>query len=182
MGQGYMALVLSESNPNQSDFIRTWVNPHYFQDGYKLTEHSWIGNHFVEAVEYLISPLGIFYKSRVVWAGDYADPEPEEKENLCMLSQSQANSKKCSFPPRYDMSVFRYIVNHTKGQYVDKEYKFDGSRKIHPLPLLTAEGNGRGGGDYYGTDSELVGSWARHVLSMEIKKPDGYSELICEFS
>ena len=32
--------------------------------------------------------------------------------------------------------------------------------EFHPLPLLTANGNGRGGGDYLGSDMDLVGSWA----------------------
>lgn len=182
MGQGYIALILSEGKPNQSDFIRTWVNPHSYNNGYKLTEHSYIGNEFVEAVEYHISSFGMFYKSRVVWAGDYADSEPEDKQNLYMISQTHSNLSKCSNPSRHDMTPFRYLVNHTKGEYVDKKYSFDGSLKFHPLPLLTAEGNGRGGGDYYGTDMELVGAWARDVLSMEIKKPDGFTELVCEFS
>ena len=31
---------------------------------------------------------------------------------------------------------------------------------IHPLPLLTAIGNGKGGGDYRGTCLDLVGHWA----------------------
>ena len=53
---------------------------------------------------------------------------------------------------------------------------------IHPLPLLTAEGNGRGGGDYYGSDMELVGTWARDVISVERQVPEGYSELVCNFT
>lgn len=38
---------------------------------------------------------------------------------------------------------------------------------VHPLPLLTAEGNGRGGGDYHeqNPDIELVGTWARDSIS-----------------
>ena len=76
----------------------------------------------------------------------------------------------------------KYIVNHDKKQFVDKTKvpkDADGWR-IHPLPLLTCEGNGRGGGDYHGK-SELVGSWARDIISVETKKadfPKDYTELI----
>jgi hypothetical protein len=50
------------------------------------------------------------------------------------------------------------------------------------LPLLTAEGNGRGGGDYRGENENLIGSWARDIISVEMEIPDGYDELVCEFS
>lgn len=35
---------------------------------------------------------------------------------------------------------------------------------IHPIPLLTALGNGKGGGDYEGTCMEWIGKWALHPL------------------
>ena len=49
---------------------------------------------------------------------------------------------------------------------------------IHPLPLLTCLGNGKGGGDYRGSDQEWVGSWALHALaaipeSAGLPDPDG---------
>jgi len=49
---------------------------------------------------------------------------------------------------------------------------------IHPLPLLTCLGNGKGGGDYWGSDKEWVGSWALHALaafpeSAGLPDPDG---------
>ena len=62
--------------------------------------------------------------------------------------------------------------NHTKKQYVDKT-KF---KCYHPLPLLLAEGNGRGGGDYYGSNEDKIGIWARDVISVEDEKPEGYEE------
>jgi hypothetical protein len=50
--------------------------------------------------------------------------------------------------------------------------------QIHPLPLLTCEGNGRGGGDYGGNDQNLVGLWARNTISVSNDIPDGYEELL----
>lgn len=76
----------------------------------------------------------------------------------------------------------KYLINHDKKQFVNKTKvptDKDGW-KLHPLPLLTCEGNGRGGGDFRG-ESELVGSWARDIISVESKKadiPKDYTELI----
>jgi len=139
-------------------------------------EHSYVGNNFVEAVESLIRPEGMFYRSRLVWAGDYADNEEGLDVNLYMLSSNKINDAKMSYPTESNMSTYRYIVNHTKKQYVIKK-----PYTIHPLPLLTSEGNGRGGGDYRG-DNVLVGTWARDIISVEQECPVGYSELVCEFS
>jgi hypothetical protein len=77
--------------------------------------------------------------------------------------------------------MYRFIVNHTKKLYVDKNLGLTGSYDFHPLPLLTADGNGRGGGDYRGDDLELVGQWARDIISLELEAPLGYEELVCEF-
>jgi hypothetical protein len=72
-----------------------------------------------------------------------------------------------------------FVINHTKKQFINKAKvpNKDGWR-IHPLPLMTCEGNGAGGGDYWGKDSKtLVGSWARDVISVSGTKPKGFTEL-----
>jgi hypothetical protein len=53
--------------------------------------------------------------------------------------------------------------------------------QFHPLPILTAEGNGRGGGDYRGADEDLVGTWARDVISVEMEAPADYTMLVYNF-
>lgn len=73
----------------------------------------------------------------------------------------------------------RYIVNESKKEYVDLwRLPQCNGWTIHPLPLLTSEGNGRGGGDYEGLGMKYVGTWARDfivVLSTEDwKEIDGY--------
>ena len=178
MGQGYVAIILA-SKQGPKEIIRTWVDPHQHNNGYKLMEHSYIGNEFVEAIETLIRPEGMFYKSRLVWAGDYADNEEGVDENLYTQCFNKTNEGKLSYPAESNMSTYRYIVNHTKNQYVIKNP--EKPYTIHPLPLLTAEGTGRGGGDYRG-DDELVGTWARDIISVEQECPVGYSKLVCEFS
>jgi len=138
-------------------------------------EHSYVDNVFVYRLEQLIGKHGMFYKSRIVWAGDYADKEKNTESNLYNTAQ---NTQHINIPqlPIY----YRYIVNHTKKEYVDKEHL---PNEIHPLPLLVCEGNKRGGGDYWGKNSDLCGTWARDAISMETSKPsDKYSELVCNFS
>ena len=76
----------------------------------------------------------------------------------------------------------KYLINHDKKQFVDKSKtpKDADGWQIHPLPLLTCEGNGRGGGDYRG-ESPLIGIWARNKISVATKKsdiPKGFEELI----
>jgi hypothetical protein len=79
---------------------------------------------------------------------------------------------------------YTYIVNHTKKVYVKKnnEMYIVASEQLvfHPLALLTAEGNGRGGGDYNGPNKDMVGTWARDVISMENEAPD-YTLIECVF-
>jgi hypothetical protein len=175
MGQGYNAVILDESGK----IIRTWVNPHNYGNGYKLMEHSYIGNQFMFVVESLLCSEGMFYKCRLVWAGDYADNEDGADKNLYTVAMDDCGGKESVGLPKVDMSSYRYIVNHTKKLYVDKNLEFEDN--IHPLSLLTADGNGRGGGDYSGTSEELVGTWARDVISVEKDLPTGFKELECPF-
>lgn len=189
MGQYYIAVILGPepTNGEPKEFIRVWLESHGYGGGSKLMEHSYINNGFTNAVERLLSPLGPHWKSRVVWAGDYADKEPgydEEGNNLAWIAYEKEEGKQQAPSGESLPSEYRYVVNHTKRQYVDKSRSLiDGyGFQIHPLPLLTAEGNGRGGGDYRGRDESLVGTWARDVISVEKEVPEGYSELVCEFA
>jgi hypothetical protein len=73
----------------------------------------------------------------------------------------------------------RYAINEDKKMFVDLDadgnISDDGGR-IHPLMLLLAEGNSRGGGDYWGKNMRLVGSWARDLIRVSDTKPEGYKE------
>jgi hypothetical protein len=177
-------------------------------------EHSYIGTDFMNVIESLICPQGIFYKSRLVWAGDYAKEEEwgerdedcgtikcqsfgtKEPElaatpkgvalhgNLYRLTDTEDNYNKAYSCTVSNIAYYPYIVNHTQKIYVDKNKCFvEGEHyNIHPLPLLTSEGNGKGGGDYSGTNEHLCGTWARDTVSMEVSVPEGYNELLCDFS
>jgi hypothetical protein len=176
MGQYYLAIILGEKDLSKQEFIRMFMQSYNYNNGSKLMEHSYINNEFVSAFEYQLTPDGMFYKSRVVWAGDYADNEKDQDQNLYLIANSETNENKRSNAPVKDTSEYKYIINHTKKQYVDKT-----NMVIHPLPLLVVEGNGRGGGDYNEKNKDLVGSWARDVISVEKEEPFEYIKLVCKF-
>lgn len=202
MGQYYKAVSL-----DQEEYLRTQgVDVNGFL-GMKLLEHSYVGNAFTAAVENLLSPKGNWHKTRIVWAGDYMDcglfiPEEHLDEvlmyddgeeitgsDITLYHYSNKHFKKLYMSTTEEYG--RYIINHTRETYVDKEH-LEGFEvglangetdiwHIHPLPLLTCSGNGRGGGDYNGINMSQVGNWAGDVISVEKEKPEGYSELEVSF-
>lgn len=130
--------------------------------GMKLTEHSWMGNDFVNGVLEAIWSR----PSAVAWIGDYADPSREYELMWC-----DGGLPEVPFESLPDIHRDGYLVNRSKGVYVDlAEYAEKAAYEpswakgeswcIHPLPILTAVGNGRGGGDYHGACMGMVGAWA----------------------
>ena len=165
MGQYYFPMYLSADGK-----ILAWMDPLAYNNGMKLTEHCYMKNPFVNTFEWGLVVGAPFYKARVVWAGDYAEPEHEGENLHYMCSQYTLIRPNPRGPGP------RYILNHTKKLFVDKEkVPAMGGRTYHPLPILTAEGNGRGGGDI--NPSPLVGSWARDEISVE-DSPHDFEELL----
>jgi hypothetical protein len=182
MGQYFKPVVLGEKpTEGQQEEVKAWVYSHDYGNGLKLMEHSYLKNDFVQAFEKLIARGGEFYKSRVVWAGDYADEEPgvkiiDEGKEYDANIYSLCNDGNKVNPKVADTEDYRFIVNHTKKMFVDKSKVISNDGwQIHPLPLLTCEGNGRGGGDYHVKgefDDMIVGAWARDVISVEKTNPN----------
>jgi hypothetical protein len=198
MGQYYNPAILDTNNKSK---VVAWAYSHDYKSGLKLMEHSWIGNNFVERIEKEI----FANPKRIVWAGDYAEPDVNEdgkfihvhvengKEhgqniyNLCTddLKLPLKN------PHRIARTKFIYLVNHDKKEFVNISTKklpvsdiyTDGNGKkhyyrVHPLPLLTSEGNGGGGGDYFSSNGkEYIGTWARDLISLESVVPEGFTEI-----
>jgi hypothetical protein len=169
MGQYYKAAILGEDRKTVEKWFYSWD----YECGLKLMEHSWMKNPYVQAVE-----KSIFQKpTHLVWAGDYAD---EDDDGLNVYDRCE-EPKQSHVVDTSDFYFMSYIVNHTKKCYVNKinvSESEDGWR-IHPLPLLTCEGNGRGGGDYRGA-SDLIGTWARDLISVEetMKGFEDYEEVV----
>lgn len=93
---------------------------------------------------------------------------------------------------RYNQKeFFCYLINHTKKQYLSFRHYYrnmasrfgldEGCSRIHPLPMLTAVGNGMGCGDFSpsksGTGSKDVGIWAMDEISISTEKPREYEEI-----
>lgn len=152
--------------------------------GSKLMEHSYYGNDFVNlAMRSLTS-----YPKRVWWVGDYAeanDFKKELNEGIDPMSVHRSTSEFNSFDYLAN-DIGRYLVNYRKKQYIDLvAHRFDQAREtgIHPLPLLTAVGNGRGGGDFVGQCDNLVGNWAGDLIGATNYEPEGMTDIttICDF-
>ena len=163
----------------------------------KLLEHCYQDNLTVLTVDKLLRKDGLWWKQPFVWAGFYADADPclfvpdEDKEitgntmkPANLYDYARAHGVQVPLLPSPVISetdCCRYVVNHTKQQFVDiSTIPADiYGNKIHPLCLLTAEGNGRGGGDYKRrsdfsgllTDYHLVGIWARDQISVQDTEP-----------
>lgn len=82
----------------------------------------------------------------------------------------------------------KFLLNYDTAQYVDlDEYKAASVDKhgwiIHPLPLLTAVGNDRGGGDFHegNVGYENVGIWAWNLLSIVDNLPKRFKKLKLAF-
>ena len=174
MGQYYKAILLDKKKKK----VIGHVEPHAYDNGAKLMEHSWIGNNFVAAVESLLLDT----PHPLAWGGDYADSEPSKKaseHNLYSLSGGRSELK-----PEHtvDSDTVPFILNHDKKLFIDKRKGVDDNGMIiHPLPLMTAEGNGRGGGDYRG-ESEIVGQWARDMISVSKEVPEEFTEFIFDLT
>jgi hypothetical protein len=175
MGQYYKPI-----NIDKKEFVYS----HNYNNGLKLMEHSWIGNDFVGVIENLIAEGGDWHGDRIVWAGDYADPDKGRKNNLYSIIGDKEGNE---IQPEVTKNKYRYVLNMDTKEFVDTKkipvsdvYTDDKGKEwpfmIHPLPLLTCEGNGRGGGDFHKGDP-LVGKWARNRISVSTKKPKGYTEI-----
>ena len=163
---------------------KQWLYSHDYGNGLKLMEHSWIGNDFVGAVMNLMVKGGEWFKKRIVWAGDYYGDQGEEIDHYSQCSDS--NKIKPAISMDIETQKKAILVNHTKKLYVrcDEMPVSKGMGSdwfINPLPLLTACGNGRGGGDYRGNPNK-VGIWAGDVLSISLTVPKGYEKFVVSFS
>ena len=183
MGQYFMPVSLTSDKQN----VKSYVYSHHITSRYKaydgrmvtsgqglkLMEHSYLKNKMMLCVEALLIEGGEWHKTPIVWAGDYSDHVRNEMNYSDMCDSTDEGE--------HVAREFRFIVNHTKKQFVDKKKvpNVDGWQ-IHPLSLLTSSGNGRGGGDFRG-DNDFVGTWAADVISVEKEIPADFKEIVPNF-
>lgn len=149
----------------------------------KIMEFSYVGNELPLEVSRLMMPGNQWHKHRVMFVGDYCDNDEKEPafrqsvlkrlpENLKAKLDKEADNLYSIFDSFPDKGCnggteARYIFNYVKQEYVDLKdcpTNKDGYT-IHPLCLLTALGNGNGGGDYYGkAGAKYVGYWCGDII------------------
>lgn len=188
MGQYYRCLTQDKEGKMTiySLQIKDWNKPeedYKRYNGVKLMEHSWVGNSFMNSLSALIykNPL------QIAWVGDYASdfawgsgrefkPNPEWLWHTAWETEKEEDIEKKGFDYKD-----KFLVNHTLQDYLDlNKYMRRADKdgwKVHPLSLLTACGNGLGGGDYWEdySDSWCVGDWCWDEISIEDEIPEGYN-------
>ena len=188
MGQYFRPILGDAFGLNCKVFDRSVDGEYTFA---KLMEHSWWQNPFVNAFsEFLYNE-----PRRVAWVGDYAD-EPDDFDfpncsafYVPSYDEVWGDSVSAIGVASTDFTLDgKFLLNHDNKQFVDlNEYKANSIDKhgwcIHPLPLLTAVGNGRGGGDFHegNTGFDYVGIWAWQLISIEDKPPDDFSKIDIRF-
>ena len=194
MGQYYNPSILKKNWKQAKNPVLASLKCYDFaNNGAKLMEHSYVGNGFVNAVEHL---LANYYKGYpFVWIGDYADNVTTKtgehniyddagsfiyKDENCSDYSKKYEELKAGIPD--EIRHYKYLVNYTKKQYCIIPEREEGVWKVHPLPLLTCSGNGRGGGDYC-IDDERVGIWAfdRIGITDDEAEISGFKQISGEF-
>lgn len=155
-------------------------------NGAKLTEHSWVGNNFVNAVMSRMAELTRGGATiRLAWVGDYSDDvEVPGHESLHAEAYAAAWGEYIDvhspFSPRRVCDI--YVHDTDRDEYVAVPGSSDeGVWTLHPIPLLTAVGNGQGGGDYDGCRMDLVGTWAYDEIRVTAEEPSGAREIVPGF-
>jgi len=168
MGQYYNPMLEIEGNVTT---YATRVDGDYMMA--KLMEHSWWANPFVLAVASKLWRT----KGRLAWIGDYA----EEGDKNWNPAFSEAYNGDASDDLAYNGFRLegKLFLNHTKREFVDLDKYLECMKErkqewiTNPISLLTAVGNGKGGGDFRGSLKDSVGRWAWDEL--EITDEDVYN-------
>lgn len=183
MGQ-YYRVILGNTIGNDLKVFDRSVDGEY--TGAKLMEHSWWKNDFVNAFAKKL----YLHKKRVCWVGDYAN-EPDDFNfdfgivvNIPNYENVWGENVKLCGVQKFDFTLDdKFLLNHTTKEFIDlNEYKEKSTDKngwiIHPLPLLTAVGNDRGGGDFHegNIGFKNVGIWAWHLISISDEVPKSFKK------
>ena len=168
MGQYYRAFNLTKKKIISSH--DTKMPDDEWGSGSKLLEHSYKGNPFVGAVCELLK--SDWRGDRIAWIGDYH--ESGEVGDIPTWEEADAQGYEETVVPGA-INVKGFLNNQSKNISIDMskltftegEEEEDGW-ELHPLSLLTACGNNRGGGDYTADDrmrDEIIGTWAGDKFS-----------------
>lgn len=186
MGQYYIPCVLSE---DKQKVIAKTLPIEDWGTGMKLMEHSWFRNGMVRAAVEMLATK--FKGCRFVWAGDYAGESVGDKNYYGLSDDCDVDfadlldTEKVKHPyidgkvlhtlPDDKYCDYNYLINYDKKCAVLLSPDPESEYSVHPLPLLTAESNGLGGGDYHrGKNMSLVGSWKYDHIGVADEVPEGF--------
>jgi hypothetical protein len=191
MGQYYFPILLKKNWKLSKQPVLMTLYSHDFDNGLKLMEHSYVGNNFVRSVQYVLANYG--NDLHFVWCGDYADEVkthyyPNGVDLYSMAGElTDSNDEhylfvKNSIPNFIELHDYKYIINKSKKEYVIVPEYCENKWQIHPLPILCANSNGRGGGDYHSNgkeDDKYIGRWAYDIIHVSDDAEDivGYKEI-----
>lgn len=195
MGQYYNPVVKDGNKWRRISFS----NEEYGFVGWKLMEHSYCRNPLILNVEkYLLNnPLPL------VWCGDYSNASQYDEEYRNNFTEKyhlvEDDIYKAAWDSIYNIPLSEvmsdeeeekfltglYLINDTKKSYIPlKEYEeavLDTyGYSVSPLSLLTAAGNGQGGGDYHETypNYDMVGYWMGDTIRTSYELPEGYTNCL----
>lgn len=188
--------VCSKNDIKNKDNVLASFSSYDYNEGAKLMEHSYVGNKYVNKAERLLARE--FYACPFAWVGDYSDKIKSDDGTLISVYNiitdvgAQRNGKgemlsvwDKDYVPVYDLSYpiikYKYVLNINRKEAVEIPEDSTDKYVIHPLPLLCADGNGNGGGDYYGTNMSYVGKWAYDKIGIRDDMPEGYTLLNVSF-
>ena len=201
MGQYYMPTLIAENGTVST------LYSHQYDNGLKHMEHSYIGNRFVNAVltqlwkhpmkvawigDYSDGIGGDPYEAKlpyeefmryygIAWGKDEQDYRIHPKARCVVGLDSHAflvnHTQKCCIDLAGYIRLNKWT---TAGSWNNGVFDPNDTWEmcINPLPLLTACGNGRGGGDYHDCypDYDKVGTWAFDLIECTDVCPEGYAQ------
>ena len=150
-----------------------------YDNGLKLMEHSYIGNHFVDNILHTL----FHNKGKLAWLGDYTVAEDTFEDDTIFKGALGLFASEGDFVKRYSRLTKdenfslegKIILNHSKKEYIvmskyieiaKEELESEDDFIVNPVPLLTASSNGRGGGDYRGVNEEYCGLWCGDIIEV----------------
>ena len=165
------------------DYTYEWERPDGTKyrsiNGYKLMETSYKGNQLVndvikEVIRHSGSP-----ELMVAWVGEYYHGwEDEDQSKLIEIVNGPWEINLRHTPD--EQATFEPVViccDELKQCIRCTPEPGKEGHEIAALPLLCAIGNGAGGGDYSGSNMELVGTWAFKPITVRSEIPEGYEDL-----
>lgn len=208
MGQYYKPTLIDDNGTISTLHARDYSN------SLKLMGHSYVGNDFVDVVltqlwKYPQRLAWIGDYSDSIYGDPYETKLPRSEFMKYYNAAWRDDEGFYQIHPAYQPIITlrhkkRYLVNHTQriyiqiGEYIaanryqEEVFTLRGGRDsvcahvmcIHPLPLLTACGNGRGGGDYHEGYSgyDQVGTWAFDRIEVTDKRPTDYEKAVYHFA